>query len=253
MTPDELRALTEKLSLDLVELNEIVGQTRLSLTTLRDLDATIDRMFDELTRLDRPELLDVLCPYFGVIWPSARALGELVDRELIDGIEKTRALRILELGCGLAMPSLIAAIKGAQTFATDFHPQVARFLELNRQRNAGASRSRALQYFEWDWRTLPQLPSGLAPNWGRFDWVIASDVLYDRDLPIPLARAMASAVTPKGRITLTDPGRPYLQLFCDELTKNEGFRMTTTVVRVNHPLKDHPEHTQEIFVLDFRR
>jgi predicted nicotinamide N-methyase len=245
----ELQQLTEKLSLDLKEIEEPAGNSRLMLTTLRDLDATIDQMFEELTRLERPELLDQLCPYFGVIWPAARALAEVVDHALIPGLQQTADTRIIELGCGLAMPSLVAAQKGAQVFATDFHPQVERFLKINREKNHASS----LKYVEWDWRTLPALPPALQTIWGKADWVMGSDVLYDRDLPVPLARAMAQAVTAKGRITLTDPGRPYLQLFCDELTKNEGFRMTTTVVRVKHPRKDHPEHTQDIFILDFRR
>jgi predicted nicotinamide N-methyase len=248
-TSNEIRELSEKLSLDLIEICEPAGNSQLSLSTLRDLDATIDRMFEELTRLQKPELLDQLCPYFGVIWPAARALAEVIDYALIPGLKQTVDTRIIELGCGLAIPSLVAAQKGAQVFATDFHPQVERFLKLNREKNCASS----LRYVEWDWRTLPELPPSLQPVWGKAEWVIASDVLYDRDLPVPLARAMAQAVTTKGRITLTDPGRPYLQLFCDELTKNEGFRMTTTVVRVKHPRKDNPAHTQEIFVLDFRR
>ncbi|NDD90985.1 hypothetical protein EBZ37_02730 [bacterium] len=228
-------------SLDLKEIQETAGNTPLTLTTLRDLDATIDRIFEALSKLQKPELLDALCPYFGVIWPSARALAELVDHSLIAGLQKTLDTKILELGCGLAMPSLVSAKKGAQAWATDFHPQVERFLVMNREKNQAAS----LRYVDWDWRSLPKLPSELRPIWGKADWVIASDVLYDADLPIPLAKAMAQAAAPRGRITITDPGRPYLQLFCDELTKNQGYRMSTRVVRV----KD----AQEVFVLDFER
>ena len=64
---------------------------------------------------------------------------------------------------------------------------------------------------------------------------------------------MSQAVSNKGRITLTDPGRPYLQLFCDELTERQGFRMATKVARVRHPRKDNPLNVQEVFVLDFQR
>ena len=241
MTPKEIRELTESIPLDLKEIQETAGNTPLTLTTLRDLDATIDRIFEALSKLQKPELLDALCPYFGVIWPSARALAELVDHSLIAGLQKTLDTKILELGCGLAMPSLVSAKKGAQAWATDFHPQVERFLVMNREKNQAAS----LRYVDWDWRSLPELPSELRPIWGKADWVIASDVLYDADLPIPLAKAMAQAAAPRGRFTITDPGRPYLQLFCDELTKNQGYRMSTRVVRV----KD----AQEVFVLDFER
>ncbi|MBU6374459.1 MAG: hypothetical protein KGQ59_00530 [Bdellovibrionales bacterium] len=241
MNQKEIRELTESIPLDLKEIQETAGNTPLTLTTLRDLDATIDRIFEALSQLQKPELLDSLCPYFGVIWPSARALAECVDHTLIAGLQKTLDTKILELGCGLAMPSLVSAKKGAQTWATDFHPQVERFLVMNREKNQAG----LLRYVDWDWRSLPELPSELRPLWGKADWVIASDVLYDADLPIPLAKAMAQAAAPRGKITITDPGRPYLQLFCDELTKNQGYRMSTRVVRV--------KNAQEVFVLDFER
>ena len=169
MNRHELRALTEKLSLDLTEINEKAGNTELRLTTLRDLDSTIDRMFEELTKLQRPELLDSLCPYFGVIWPAARALAEVVDHSLIPGLKMTVDMKIIELGCGLGLPALVAARKGAQTWAADFHPQVERFLALNREINGASS----LRYVDWDWRTLPDLPESLKSIWGRADWVMA--------------------------------------------------------------------------------
>lgn len=135
MNPSELQALTNKLSLDLHQTQETVGGFSLSLTTLRDLNDTIDKMFEELQKLGKPELLDRLCPYFGVIWPAARALAETVDHELITGLKKTADTQILELGCGLALPSLIASLKGAKTWAVDFHPQVDRFIEINKLQN----------------------------------------------------------------------------------------------------------------------
>ncbi len=238
MTLSELREITHRLSLDLHEIDETIVGTgateHLRLTTLRDLNATIDLMFEELERLGRPELLESLCPYFGVIWPSARALSLEVMQ--------AAPCRVLEMGCGLAIPSIIAARRGFDVLATDFHPQVERFIELNRVANG----AEALRYHDWDWQKTPSLGE-------TFDWVIGSDLLYDRDLPVPLARTMASAVAPNGRITLTDPARPYLQLFCDELTQSHGFKLETRIARVPHPQPDKPNHQQEIFVLDFRR
>lgn len=248
MSLSELKDLTNRLSLDLHVTREQVGNTTLALTTLRDLNDTIDQMFDELQRIGKPELLDRLCPYFGVIWPAARALAEVVDHELIAGLQKTIDTKVLELGCGLALPSIIASLKGAQVLATDYHPQVERFLSINQTE----CKAQSLRYQEWDWRNSEEIPVEIRKSWGKIDWVFASDVLYDRDLPIPLAQAMSQAIHPKGRITLTDQGRPYLQLFCDTLIQEHGFKMSMRVVRVKNPSLKGNSH-QEIFVLDFRR
>src|SRR5688572_7285888 len=52
-------------------------------------------------------------PYWALTWPSGLALAEeLAGREL-------SGLRLLELGCGLAVPSLVAARRGASVLATD--------------------------------------------------------------------------------------------------------------------------------------
>jgi predicted nicotinamide N-methyase len=263
-TLDEIRDWADRMTLDLKTVDETIGETTYHLSTLRDLDATIDLLFEELSKKNRPELLNALCPYFGVIWPSARALARVVDHGLVAGLQKTQDTRVLELGCGLALPALVAAKKGAQVHATDFHPQVDRFLKQNRAANQALN----VRYTSWDWRALfeqssksdtpsgsyrEKIPEPLAANWGQFDWAIASDVLYEEDLAIPLASAMAGAIKPKGRITITDPGRPYLQRFCDVLTKNEGFQMATEVLRVSHPKKEDPRHEVEIFVLHFSK
>jgi len=231
---NELKEIAERLSLDVHTIDEVIQHSgdavpcRLTLTTLRDLNSTIDRMFEELERLGQPELLERLCPYFGVIWPSARALA-------LEVLE-SKPCSVIEMGCGLAIPSLIAATKGFKALATDFHPQVERFLRFNRTPNGAEN----LRYREWDWQ------SG-APLGESFEWVIGSDLLYDKELPQPLARTMAQALAPGGRITLTDPGRPYLQSFCDELVQNLGFQCSTKIVSVPHL----PKKNQEIFVLDF--
>ena len=54
-----------------------------------------------------------IAPYWSVLWRSGVALA----REL-DGVP-LRGLRVVELGCGLAVPSLAAARAGAAVLATD--------------------------------------------------------------------------------------------------------------------------------------
>ena len=68
-------------------------------------------------------------PMFGVIWGACRALNQRLSTVDLQGA------RVLELGCGLALPSMVAARQGATVTATDQHPETERFLAENLVRN----------------------------------------------------------------------------------------------------------------------
>jgi len=73
-------------------------------------------------QLARPEAADLAAlldaaieeaPYWAELWPSARALATVVAARDVAG------QRVLEVGCGLALPALVAAARGAAAMATD--------------------------------------------------------------------------------------------------------------------------------------
>jgi predicted nicotinamide N-methyase len=219
-------------------VRERCGPFELELETLADLDRAVDEL---LTRsAARPEELERdLCPYFGVLWPAARALaGELARRgPLLAG------LSVLELGCGLALPSLVAAKCGARVTATDLHPDVPEFLERNLAHNALARE--AIAYRELDWRAVAfETPHEL---------VLGSDILYEAGHPVPVARALAAMVAPRGSILLADPARAYLQACLDELERL-GFQAREEVVAVSDPSLDRAGdvRTREVFLIELR-
>ncbi len=187
---------------------ERVGNLVLHLETVADLNTAIDECFERLQREGRTEELDRLCPYFGVLWPAARALAEhlarLPAREL-------HGLRFLELGCGLALPTLVAARLGAHVTASDSHPDVGPFLRRNAELNSVTDR---IRYIESDWREGAALVQG-----GPYDWIVASDVLYDSHQPAELAGLIPRLAGPHARICIADPARPYLQTLVDDLAK----------------------------------
>ena len=225
----------------LKELRERFGALELTVATLADLDRAVDALCAAYaTRGADDELAHDLCPYFGVIWPSARGL----TLELARRAPELAGKNVIELGCGLALPALIAAKSGARVTATDLHPDVPAFLARNLALNGLAPE--AVRYLELDWRTR-----GLGPH---FDLVVASDVLYEADHPGPVARALAAHVAPGGRILLADPGRAYLQAALDEL-RALGFKHALAVERVADLALDRAgdRQTREVFVIDLWR
>src|SRR3954451_15943342 len=53
-------------------------------------------------------------PYWARTWPSGIALAKALDED-----PPAPGTKVLELGCGLALPSVVAAKAGAQVLATD--------------------------------------------------------------------------------------------------------------------------------------
>lgn len=130
-------------------------------------------------------------PYWAELWPSAPVLAQrLAERDDLDG------LRVLELGCGLALPSLFAASRGADVVATDWAPDALELLHANAARNGVTLQARRL-----DWFADAPEPDGPWPL------VIAADVLYEARNAAPFLRALERTVAPGGEAWVADPGR----------------------------------------------
>ncbi len=216
---------------------------RLEIEELESLEETIDELFLELDRTGNASLLEELSPYFGCLWPSARALAQYL---LSEDIERDGPVHVLEVGCGLAFPSLALAstVKASRILATDFHPEVPQFLTRNLERN-GISPGK-FEYRKLDWTARD------AAEIGRFGLVIGSDVLYEKAHPADVADALVSWVRPGGRIIVADPVRPYLQGFVDEM-RARGYSAEPKIIKLpaDPHRVDRPE--KEVVILDFKR
>jgi predicted nicotinamide N-methyase len=130
-----------------------------------------------------------VAPYWAVLWRSGVALAQELDGAAL------RGLRVVELGCGLAVPSITAARAGAEVLATDVSAEALALVA----RNAGLNRTR-VGIARVDW-TEPAKLLGRAP----FDLVLAADVLYERPSVAALLSLMPR-LAPEA--WLADPGRP---------------------------------------------
>src|SRR5215217_4396357 len=161
--------------LDLVADVVRVGSTALSLLRPRDAEA----LLDEDAFAD-----DEFLPYWAELWPAGLALARALPSRL-DGV------RVVELGCGLGVPALVAAARSADVTATDWASEAIDLLRVNAARNGPAVGARVV-----DWRDLD----------GDFDLALAADVLYEHRNVDPLLAAL-QRLAPEALVALA--GRPY--------------------------------------------
>jgi len=141
---------------------------------------------------EREELL----PYWAHLWGSAVALAEAVAGE------DMRGRRVLELGCGLGLPSIAAAQAGAYVTATDWSAHAVRAAAANAAMNGVQVRTVVA-----DWND----PGALVDQ-GPWDLVLAADVLYER----PKARTLLDLLPRLAdTVMLAEPGRAPAQAFFD--------------------------------------
>ncbi len=172
-------------------VRETVDLGACSLDILRPPDA--EALISE-EAFEREEFL----PYWAELWPSGIALA----RHLAGHAESLRGTRVLELGCGLALPSIVAARSGAAVVATDWSSDALQLLEENAARNDAP-----LEILEARW-TDHEPFAARAP----FDLVLAADVLYERRNAEEIL-ALLPVVLASGSLLLADPGRPQMRGF----------------------------------------
>lgn len=180
------------------ETIELVGR---SLTLLRP--ASADELIDE-DAFDDDEFL----PYWAELWPSGVALARAVGELDVGGA------RVLELGAGLGLPSLAAALCGADVLATDWADDAVELLRRNAGRNRVGLRAERVRWDE------PRLLLREAP----WTLVLGADLLYEQrnaDQLLELLPRLGADVL------LADPGRPFAQGFLERASG--AWRIETTL------------------------
>jgi predicted nicotinamide N-methyase len=175
----------------------VLGSLSLRLRTIANMDEAID-YYVETAPDDTTQI-----PYYTRVWESARALAEVLAARP----KFWPGRRVMELGCGLGLPSLVAARLGADVTATDFHPHNGPFFLANAREN-GLNR---IRYERMDWRR-PHLT-------GLFDAVLGSDLIYESEMVLPFVHCVSLYCAPGGVLFFADPGRKHLQRACTALEK----------------------------------
>lgn len=162
-----------------------------------------EQFADPLGHAERIGISSATWPLFGLLWPSGK---QLASRMALHRLQPRQ--RILEIGCGLALASLVGHRRGADVTASDCHPLTARFLSTNLRLNALPP----MKYRHGAWAQVvaaagdgPQRPNSAVR--GRYELIIGSDVLYDRDASTALAGFIGRHAAPEGEVWIVDPDR----------------------------------------------
>lgn len=178
-------------------------------------------------------------PLFGLLWPSSAQLAAQMAMRPIQAGE-----RILELGCGLALASLVAHRRGADVTASDCHPLTERFLLENLRLNElppmkyrhghwgvlavapGSSRPGNREHVPnldhvtnldrvptLDRAATPAPPVATAVVHGQFELIVGSDLLYEPGLGEVLADFISIHAGTHAEIWIVDPDRQNRSAF----------------------------------------
>jgi predicted nicotinamide N-methyase len=186
--PGRRRGRPVRGALNLVEEEVELGEGQ-RLEILRPPSA--EELIDEAA-FDEEEFL----PYWAELWPSGLALARHV------AACEVRGQRVLELGCGLGLPALTAALRGADVLATDWAEDAIELLRQNAERNGLVVRVARARWSE------PEPLLRAAP----WDLVLGADLLYEARNAEQLGELLPGL---GGEVLLAEPGRPCAKEFLE--------------------------------------
>jgi predicted nicotinamide N-methyase len=182
----------------------------------------LSRPADSDRLLDHPAVraafaADEYMPYWTDLWPGARMLAKALLRQ-----PWPSGTRVLEVGCGLGLPGIVALSAGLRVTFSDFDATALHFAAQNARGNGFTD----FDVLQMDWRYPPP---GL-----RFPLVLASDLIYEMRNVAPLVALIQAILEPGGVCLLTDQDRVPSHLLRETLAA-EGLPFTTQVMHAGEP------------------
>lgn len=167
-----------------------------------------NQFFDPASIAQDKGISSAMWPLFGILWPSGVALAHIISKLSLKG------QAVLEVGCGIGLPSMVASRKGADITASDFHPLAETFLRINCELNDLC----AIKFMDGDWRKP-------IDSRDKFDLIFGSDLLYESEAPGILSNYIDAHAAQDALIIIIDPGRKLINKF-SKLMQNKGYVCT---------------------------
>jgi predicted nicotinamide N-methyase len=165
----------------------------------------IDEVFDALINSDKEtkEYKDERIPYWTEIWPSALAMSKFI----LENAELIKGKKIIEIGAGLGLPSIVASKLCKEIVITDYLEDALTFAE----KNAKMNDCNNMKFQVLDWRNI------LMSN-QKYDIILASDVAYEKRFFDELPTAFLNLMHDQSIVLFTEPGRQFTENFIGSLS-----------------------------------
>ena len=164
--------------------------------TVNDIDYLIRSLQDRQQFYDHEQRAEALgissatWPLFGIVWPASRILADTVSMLELDG------KRVLEIGCGIALSSIVLHKMGIDITASDYHPLAKEFLD----ENILCNEMLPIKFQTGNWEVEN-------PLLGEFDIIIGSDILYEPAHAESVSRFIDSHSSVNVEVIIVDPNR----------------------------------------------
>jgi len=177
-----------------------IGDLSIHIRSLRDVQEYQD---DDNKALD-VGITDTQWAISGVLWPASFVLAAIMEKREIN------KLKILEVGCGLALASIVLKVRGADITATDYNPVAKSLLTENIRINKCSK----ILFKQADWKN-----SDITEE-GQYDLIIGSDILYERQHPADLCKFINIKAKSNCEVIIIDPRRGNTNKFTKIMNEN---------------------------------
>jgi predicted nicotinamide N-methyase len=200
---------------DVVEKKIEIAHRTIHLLKVRDTNRLVDALNPETFAEDER------LPYWADLWTSSLELARFC---LLEANLKSK--RVLELGCGLGLSGIAAALAGARVTFSDYEKDALEFCRYNAAKNLPSNLLITnVSFLHLDWRKLPALE--------KFDMILGADVIYERRNFFPLVTVLETLLDDDGMAVFTEPGRSIGGQFFS-LIREHGFHLNLTTHAVEY-------------------
>ena len=204
---DQLMVWIEnKYAVDVVPLK--IGDKVLKTLQIREFEEHLA----ELIELKAAGLMDL--PYWAKVWDSSLLLAYFLGRQPV-----VLGRRMLEIGAGLGIVGIYAALCGHQVTITDVNEDALQFARANVLLNH--VQHVEVNKLDWNDSTFEE----------TYDVIVGSEIVYDRESYPALVEFLRRSLAPGGIIFLAKNAGLHAPNFFVELTKYFEFKQTTQTIQ----------------------
>jgi predicted nicotinamide N-methyase len=153
-------------------------------------------------------------PLWAKIWQASWVLADYLATMPVAAKKQ-----FLEFGAGVGLVSIVAASFGHRITMSEYNHDALQFARAN----AHINDCPVLPIVELDWNR-PQLP-------GRFDYIVASEVIYKEEDCRPLMKLLKACLKPDGEVILAGEMRKSSMDFYKELANLFNIKVQKKVLR----------------------